>query len=585
VTPLRTAILVAVASFTLAFAVRLANAPAVFAGPVPRLELLDELYHFKRIAYTAANFPHMLERDPDRGERGAYCPWPPLYDFAAATACRLLGASGPIEVLRTVVWFPPLLSALAIAAIAAFVTWRFEWESGAGLAIALALTPALIGESSIGSIDHHFLEGPLVLGVIASTLLAANRSRYAETLLAISLLAALLVQTALIIAAGLAFIVLFVATSESRGARGFTIASAVVAADRLLKPHDYPNSAWFLGWPHAALLAAAALALFLKPRIGRSRALIGGALIALTQLPLLMQGGRFFGGETWLRTIEEFQPLWQARGADLLFFAASLGTGAVMVWPLARRTRVSDRAVALFAIFYLVLTLTSRRFWMTAIPLLVAAGTLYAARMPARLRRVWLMVLVAPVLIHSAIVSREPLHAVIGEREEPWTRAATFFAQQKPGGRVLAPWSMGHTIDVIGGAPVIIDGFGTMPDPDVFKRAQAAFLTVDEESLWRYCRSADVRFVVLDNPLYGLPGTAITLGVDPRRYVPLDAQRQPMGVSTLARSTWWWRAYYREGPPPRRFRLVYSDPQPSWRGTAAFRGPALVIWEIMASGP
>jgi hypothetical protein len=582
----RAAVVVATVSFVLAFAVRVANAPAVFAGPVPSISVLDELYHFKRIAYTAANFPHVLERDPDRGEQGAYCPWPPLYDFAFSTVCRLLGATQPVDVLRVVVWLPPLLTALFVAAIGFTVAWRRGWESGAALALTLALTPALITHSSIGSIDQHFLEGPLALAILAAAILVIRELPYSHGLLATALVAALLVQTALIIAAGLAFLLLFLAASGRAGARSFAIAAAVIAIDRVLKPHDYPNSAWFLGWAHASLLAAAATALFVKPRVGRLVAAIAGALFVVPQLPLLAEGRGFFAGETWLRTIDEFQPLWRAHGADLLYFAVSLGAGVIMVWPLARRpTRLSDAGVALFAIVYLGLTITSRRFWMTAIPLLAVAATFYAARLTVRLRRACLIALVAPAVIHFAIVRRDPPRPVLAEREAPWIRAAAFLSRQTPGGRVLAPWSMGHTIDVIGGRPVMIDGFGTMPDKEAFDRAQGAFLAVNEDSLWRYCESVGVRYVVLENPLYGLPGAAITLGIAPQLYVPLDERGQPAGVTRLAASTWWWRAYYGGVSPARRFRLAYSDPQPSWRGTAAFRGPALLIWEIMASGP
>ena len=74
----RLAVLIAFAAFLLALGTRVANAPAVFASDVPRIGVSDDLYHFKRMAFTAAHVPRVLEFDPDRGERGAYCPWPPL---------------------------------------------------------------------------------------------------------------------------------------------------------------------------------------------------------------------------------------------------------------------------------------------------------------------------------------------------------------------------------------------------------------------------------------------------------------------------------------------------------------------------
>src|SRR6266481_4697750 len=66
----------------------------------------DDLYHAKRIAYSAAHFPHVLTFDRDRGLNGAFCPWPPLYDFA----CALIRA--PLR------WLPPIGFSLFASAVA-----------------------------------------------------------------------------------------------------------------------------------------------------------------------------------------------------------------------------------------------------------------------------------------------------------------------------------------------------------------------------------------------------------------------------------------------------------------------------------
>ena len=62
-----------------------------------------------------------------------------------------------------------------------------------------------------------------------------------------------------------------------------------------------------------------------------------------------------------------------------------------------------------------------------------------------------------------------------------------------PPGRVLAPWWMGHAIDVIGRHPVVIDNFGSMPDEALFTRANAALR--DRDFAW--CRAHDIRYVVV----------------------------------------------------------------------------------------
>src|SRR5205085_10574038 len=113
----------------------------------------------------------------------------------------------------------------------------------------------------------------------------------------------------------------------------------------------------------------------IAPHPGSSRrlfALLAGAGVVLatpTAPAALLGGSHFFGGERWLQTIVEFQPLWKARGEDLAAILVGLGAGALLVWPLIRRGR-NERIVAAFAILYLLLTITSRRFWSVGIPLL-----------------------------------------------------------------------------------------------------------------------------------------------------------------------------------------------------------------------
>ena len=105
----------AAAFFVLALGCRFLNAPYAFEWDKPRIAPVDELYHWKRMAYSAAHFPRVLEFDRDRGISGAFCPWPPLYDVAGGGAARLLGANDRAEVLRRIVWFPPILFALFTA--------------------------------------------------------------------------------------------------------------------------------------------------------------------------------------------------------------------------------------------------------------------------------------------------------------------------------------------------------------------------------------------------------------------------------------------------------------------------------------
>jgi asparagine N-glycosylation enzyme membrane subunit Stt3 len=168
---MRRPLLIAIIAFLAALALRVANAPMAFAGGAPQISPIDELYHWKRMAFSAAHVPQVLEFDPDRA---AFCPWPPLYDLTAGAAARILGARDADAVLRRIVWFPPLLGAAFVGIAAFFVTRHFGPLAGTTLALALAASPLLVTQSSIGDIDHHFLEGPLTFGVVGAALMCGT---------------------------------------------------------------------------------------------------------------------------------------------------------------------------------------------------------------------------------------------------------------------------------------------------------------------------------------------------------------------------------------------------------------------------
>jgi len=201
----------------------------------------DDLYHLKRISFSATHFPHVLDFDADRGDRGEFCPWPPLYDLAAGGVMRVFGS---------VVYVPPIFFAFFVAAVTAAML-RFGAIAAATAGLTLALSPYLADASRTGHIDHHYVEPLLLLFIVVT---AARRN---GVLLGIAIATALLVQTALLVAAGVAFVAIFFSEETREGAKAFGIAAAITLLYRLTRPPGYPDSAWFLGYPHIALLVAA----------------------------------------------------------------------------------------------------------------------------------------------------------------------------------------------------------------------------------------------------------------------------------------------------------------------------------------
>ena len=212
---------VGAAAFVLALALRVLNLPLAFDRGVAQITPADEMYHWKRMAYSAAHFPHVLEFDRDRGVAGAFCPWPPLYDLAGGGIARLFG-------IDAVVWIPPVAGAIATALAAMWIASEFGIFAAITAAIALAASPFIVTQSWIGAIDHHYLEWPLVFAILAS--LVARR----YSLVAIAMTIALLVQTALIVACGLAFVVFF-ARGERRASGAFFASAIAIAIYRLTR--------------------------------------------------------------------------------------------------------------------------------------------------------------------------------------------------------------------------------------------------------------------------------------------------------------------------------------------------------------
>jgi hypothetical protein len=431
--------------FAFAFAVR-------FQGELPPF---DDAYHLKRFQSLPAVF------DPDRGLNGAFCPWPPLYDLFGAMVLRVFGS---------VALLPPIFFALFAACVTA-VLLPLRVVAALTTGLTLALSPYLIGISRRWHVDHHFVEPLLLLLIIAATV------KRRGVLLGICIAAALLVQPALLIGAGVAFALLFFSDRREEGAKAFAIAAGIVVLYRFAQPSGYPDNAWFLGYSHALALAGAAAACALRRWTSAPLALAAGASIAATSPPLLP-------GAEWLERIVEFEPMFRdpARiGTDL----ANLTGGAVLSLALFRR----HRDFAVFTLIYLLLALSSRRFLVVAIPLLAIGGALFIATARRRLTAVAAAaaVLLPPLVYDIATINQPKSSHVQVKRLAESIRIL-------PPGRVLAPWSLGHAINVLGQHPVVIDNFGPAPDPDLFRSAMFA-LDQPEKFLLTWCRLHGVRYV------------------------------------------------------------------------------------------
>lgn len=609
--------LVAGAAALLALAARLANLGAAFPDGAAVVPPLDDLYHAKRIVVSALDFPSVLAFDPLRGSAGGYAPWPPLYDLAAGGLARLGGARTAQDVLDRAVLFPPLAAAAVVFAAAYALARRRGLLAAATCGVLLAAPPTLIGIASVASIDHHFLEGGLLLALVAATAAALHARSTREALLSglglgAALCAALFVQVALLPGAGCAALAILLLAparrSLSAGAAGFGLAAVAVLAWRAAQPPDVPADAWFLGAPHAAALLGAAAALgaaaFLDAEGGRLRARLAGLLagaVAFLAVPgalaAAIPGAGFFRGDAWLDQVDEFRPLLAAYGGDVGAALLELGGAVLLAVPFlvvaARRGSAAERTVALFSAVLLLATLARVRFASQSLPVLAVAAGLLAGLLAVRSPRLAFLAALAaaaPALAGAIprLLSPPP---VVPPGALPALRVAGLLSTTPGPGRVLALENWGHAFNVVGRRGVLLDPFGTAGNPD-YGASLSALLFNREERLEAFCRANGVRYVVLENPLLHLPGAAARAGFDPAAFLaPGAGPEAPPRLTRLLQSTVWWRAYYdrgrarpergRSGEPLSRFVLLHEEPATGPQ-PPAWGGPALQLWELRA---
>jgi asparagine N-glycosylation enzyme membrane subunit Stt3 len=605
------AVAVGLAAFALALLVRISNLNEAFSQGVPQFPPADDLYHAVRIVHSALFFPDVLDFDSGRGIAGSWCPWPPLYDLLAGGAARLLGGTTPRGVLVRAAFFPPIVFSLFGGAAALVLTLRAGPLAGAVTGAALAFSHPLYVVSRIGAIDHHFLEPPLLCGVIAAICAATDVHRPVATrslLLAGCLTAAIFVQTSLLLAAAVGLAALLLVSFDEGStlacaALAFGVTAAAVGLRAATRPPAYPVNAWYLGAPHAAAFAGAgvtcliaAVLMHRAPPVRRfSVALLGGAAATFAvpgSAAAVLEGARFFGGDPWLATIAEFRPILFVPGATPLRDLVLLGGGTLLVFPFAleacRQRRRHRLVLALFALVFLAASLSTRRFVVMAIPLLAVSGALVAADAAA-----WSRVLAAgaAVLTAGPALALAPLWLglripLVPPDAAPMVRAAQHLRALPPGrGRLLGPWSWGHLYHVMGNQPVVLDNFGASIGRTAFEDAHAVLLLTRDSAVPRSLTRLGVRYVVLQNPMVAIRSFALCLDQ------PLDPWLRPETPgggpvpTRLLRSTVWWRLYAGASPHgpagaiPAGFRLLYADPAAA--GAASpWDGSSVVVWEF-----
>jgi hypothetical protein len=151
--PASNRILLPGALFVLALGVRALDWPTVFTAQGVLFPEPDAYYHLRRIAYSIARFPAVLETDSYINfPEGAKPIWTPVFDWLVALALRATPAAADEAAMeRAVAWVPPLLGALCVVALYALARRHFGAPVAIGAGILLAVLPGNVWYSQLGS--------------------------------------------------------------------------------------------------------------------------------------------------------------------------------------------------------------------------------------------------------------------------------------------------------------------------------------------------------------------------------------------------------------------------------------------------
>lgn len=405
-----------------------------------------------------------------------------------------------------------------------------RWAAiGAGLGVAILPSNAM--QAMFGRIDHHVVEALIVVLLADWTLdlLPAHAAGGLRSRVAFEVRGALIAALGLYLFSGATLYVAIAAAvgllallagpgrrslvgSGAPGLAGAALLAAALTVPAISEHHrlisfEFPS---FLQ-PALYAVAAAGLALavavtWIRPtsRWPARLALLAGAGVLLTAVTAVVFpqfarevtggiAGWMFHQDAWLKDVQEFQPTLKPRLGLMPVWATlhqSLGWAAFFsplafplgIWWVARRDRERAWSFGFQCAVLVALTLVQTRFGRVTAPLFAIAlafsFALVAEIATQRVPRLAPAAIPASVAVLAAMFALDPpTRALLTPAPpaglDPYQSAANDLrdaAPLVPGQRqgVAVGWSWGHWVNLLGGRPVVTNGFGTYLDHDSF---------------------------------------------------------------------------------------------------------------------
>jgi dolichyl-diphosphooligosaccharide--protein glycosyltransferase len=595
---------------------------------------VDPHYHFRRAMLAVRHGLSLPDADYYSGyPHGTRCFWHPAFDNALALPAYVVWGTGASEsrVWSTAVWLPPLVGVATIVVVV-LLTSRLvgRWE-GVAAGLAVSVLPAHIWITPVGRLDHHAAE-PLFPALALLCYLTSRRHHTLAwpVLAGLAMAAGMMAwtgSTLYMLPVGLLLVVLAI-VEQAPADRSWGLLSAAVtlwmaAAGTAVgyggtswtragqAPFDAPGLFQPLLF---ALLAAGATVMWVILRSRRRSLLSAGALALLFMVALaglvpplrqgLLDGARFLiKTDPWLKTIEEFQPLFSSFGRfDADWAEARLSRFAYLMplliilafWRLLRSgRRVAAVAMCLPAAGAVPLALVQKRY--AGIAVVAAAPVagwlaLTALRWVREARgggvRLALIIALAALGFWPCVPELYSFRGRYSLMPPEWTEAlqwlrdntpATSFyweSTRKPEYGVMAShWGAGHWIVSVARRPAVANSFHTNVRGN---RACAQMLfSKTEKELDAVMQGSGARYLLLANSFGAIHESAPQLSQDASTYVERSVAPGPTGrfvltfavkpeMARLAHA----RLYLRDGkrieqsagawPPLAHYRLVYE---------------------------
>lgn len=573
-----------------------------FIGP-------DPYYHARRILLTAQHFPHLPTFDYYLSyPTGAYCIWPPLFDFLCGTIAFAIGLGSPsIGLIEFIAALYPIFFVFLVLILTYLIGKEiFNEYAGITAAAIVAILPASTRISDFGYTDHHIAEAFSLLLMCYFTLKAKDDLK-SFLWLGLSIGIGLLFWQGSIVFAGIVCLYLFVARMRYKYAFvSFLISIAMIFPFSIGSKYI---GGYFthigLSYLYICLLGLACSILLLKYFVDNKKVLFvatGVIVVAfiLLLLPQLKTAINFVTKNEWTKTIIELQPLFLKSGYIETIAINSIYGRFYYLWPVAIILVAIDREVKKrFYFIYFAILIGFLNFvvikysaWFSPFYALMLAYFLYLVYNIMNRVRGKLNLLKFAVIGVILFVIFQPVFATFsfkfGTLPPPetyasfeWLRDSTettsYFAEptKQPEYGVISFWHYGHFIIYISRRPAVVTNFGA--DAPNFDISNEFILSQTEEEANQILRDYNVRYIYYDYSPGYIRYAARYLDRDVREYFYVYHTKMEMGVPGSAMflkdkgiRTFYYRlnrfygcgVYFQDSiyiEPIRHSRLVYAS--------------------------